>query len=175
MMTPKGSAFLYVRRERQALIEPLVVGWGWSSLPEFHTGSRFLDHNQWWGTNDISAYLAIPAAIRFMEEHDWDTVRADCHALLESTLARLTTLTGLPSLYRTPTDYTQLAIAPLPRVADLPALKTRLYADYKIEIPLINWQDRHFVRISVQGYNTQKDLDTLVEVLETLLQAFVEK
>lgn len=57
MMTPKGSAFLYARREVQPLIEPLVVGWGWSGVPEFHTGSRFLDHNQWLGTNDLSAYL----------------------------------------------------------------------------------------------------------------------
>jgi isopenicillin-N epimerase len=169
MMTPKGSAILYARREVQPLIEPLVVGWGWSGVPEFHTGSRFLDHHQWLGTNDISAYLTIPAAIRFMEEYNWDSVRADCHALLTSTLTRLTALTGLPSAYCSPNDYAQLAIAPLPPVNDLLALKQRLYADYKIEIPLINWHERHFVRISVQGYNTQADLDRLVEALETLL------
>ncbi len=173
MMTPKGSAFLYARRERQSLIEPLVVGWGWSGVPEFHTGSRFLDHNQWLGTNDLSAYLAIPAAIRFMEDHAWDRVRADCHTLLEGALQGISTLTGLASVYDH-SPFAQLAIAPLPQVKDLLALKQRLYADYNIEIPLINWQDRHFVRISVQGYNTQADLETLVGALERLLPAFTD-
>lgn len=168
MMTPKGSAFLYARREVQPLIEPLVVGWGWSGVPEFHTGSRFLDHNQWLGTNDLSAYLAIPAAIRFMEDHAWDRVRADCHALLEGALHEISTLTGLASVYDH-APFAQLAIAPLPRAQDLLALKQRLLGEYKIEIPLIDWQNRHFVRISVQGYNTQADLETLVGALGRLL------
>ena len=30
MSSPPGSAFLYVRREVQHLIEPLVVSWGWN-------------------------------------------------------------------------------------------------------------------------------------------------
>jgi isopenicillin-N epimerase len=171
MMSPKGSAFLHARRERQALIEPLVVGWGWSGVPEFHTGSRFLDHLQWLGTNDLSAYLSFPAAIRFQEEHDWDTVRADCHQLLQQTLERISTLTCLPSVYPTP-SYAQMGIAPLPRLKELLAFKQHLYADYKVEVPVIDWQKRHFIRISVQGYNTQADIDTLVTALEKLLPEF---
>jgi isopenicillin-N epimerase len=44
-----------------------------------------------------------------------------------------------------------------------------LYDEYKIEVPLIPWQNRQFVRISVQGYNTQDDIDVLVNALQVLL------
>ena len=42
MLAPKGSAFLYVRREVQDLIDPLVVSWGTHPTPEIETGSRFI-------------------------------------------------------------------------------------------------------------------------------------
>src|SRR6185436_19909263 len=73
LCAPKGSAFLYVRPEVQALVEPLVVSWGWESLAP--GPSRFVDEQEWAGTRDIAAYLATPDAIRFMADHHWDEVR----------------------------------------------------------------------------------------------------
>jgi isopenicillin-N epimerase len=61
-----------------------------------------------------------------------------------------------------------MGIAPLPS-SNLAVLKCRLYDECKIEVPLTQWQDRQFVRISVQGYNTQEDVDALVNALEVLL------
>jgi isopenicillin-N epimerase len=104
-----------------------------------------------------------------MEEHNWEEVRCECHDLLRQALERICDLTGLPPLYPLDSDlYRQMAIAPLPR-SDLVALKSRLYDEYKIEVPLVEWQDRQFVRISVQGYNTQEDIDALVHALSMLL------
>jgi isopenicillin-N epimerase len=62
-----------------------------------------------------------------------------------------------------------MGIAPLPKDTDLPLLKIRLYDEYRIEVPLILWGERKFVRISVQGYNSQADIDALVEALSQLL------
>lgn len=169
MMNVKGSAFLYVRREVQHLIEPLVVSWGYHASPEIATGSRFVDFLQWTGTRDPAAALTVPAAIEFMEVHDWDSVRRQCHQLLCQALERICELTGLPPLYPLDSDfYHQMAIAPLP-TSKLPVLKTRLYNEYRIEVPLIQWQDKQFIRISLQGYNTQGDVDRLVEALAVLL------
>jgi len=169
MLAPKGSAFLYVRREIQDLIHPLVVSWGTHPTPEIESGSRFIDILQWTGTKDPTAALAVPAAIQFMEEHDWDTVRFECHQLLRQAIERICELTDLRPLYPLDSEfYSQMGIAPLP-ISDLARLKSRLYDEYRIEVPLVQWQDQQFIRISVQGYNSQQDLDALVDALKTLL------
>jgi isopenicillin-N epimerase len=169
MLSPKGSAFLYVKRDLQHLVEPLVVSWGYNAAPDFTTGSRFVDLLQWTGTRDPAAALAVPAAIQFMREHNWDEVRLECHALLRQAIERICDLSGLPPLY--PFDsrfYSQMGIAPLP-VCDPVALKSRLYDDYRVEVPVIQWQDKQFIRISIQGYNDQADVDALLHALQNLL------
>lgn len=169
LMNAKGSAFLYVRRDLQDLIEPLVVSWGYHATPEIATGSRFVDYLQWTGTKDPTAALTVPDAIQFMKDHDWDTVRCQCHLLLRQAIERICDLTKMPPLYPLDSDfYSQMGIAPLPP-SNLITLKSRLYDEYKIEVPLTEWQDKQFIRISVQGYNTQEDIDALVGALENLL------
>lgn len=169
MLAPKGSAFIYVKRESQNLVEPLIVSWGYGTSPEFSSGSRFIDLLQWTGTKDPAAALTVPAAIQFMKEHEWDRVRIECHALLRDAIGRICALTGMPSLYPLDSEfYSQMAIAPLP-TSNLTKLKNRLYDEYRVEVPLIQWQNRQFIRISVQGYNTQEDINTLLMALEKLL------
>ena len=169
MLSPKGAAFLYVRREVQHLIEPLIVSWGFNPAPETGTGSRFIDIFQWTGTKDPAAALTVPKAIEFMKEHNWDEVRLECHALLRQAIERISELTLLPPPYPPASGfYSQMGIAALPR-SDLVVLKSRLYDEYKIEVPLTQWQDQQFVRISVQAYNRQEDIDLLVKALKVLL------
>ncbi len=176
LCSPKGSAFLYTHRDKQALIEPLVVGWGWGAERTVTFGSDYLDYLQWLGTNDLSAYLSVPAAIQFQQEHEWTAVRHSCHQLLRTAVRRICDLTGLASIYPNNGQFfAQMAVAPLPRAVDLPALKNQLYETHHIEIPLIQWVDRQFIRISVQGYNTQADIDRLLAALQTLLPHYRTK
>ncbi len=169
MLNVKGSAFLYVRRELQYLIEPLIVSWGYRPTPETTTGSRFIDLLQWTGTKDPTAALTVPTAIQFMQEHNWDDVRNECHHLLSQGIEQICNLVNMPPLYPLDIDfYSQMGIAPLPS-SNLVVLKSRLYDEYKIEVPLIQWQDKQFVRISVQGYNSQEDIDSLEYALKVLL------
>lgn len=169
MLSAKGAAFLYVRHQLQDLIEPLIVSWGYQATEDTTTGSRFVDLLQWAGTKDPSAALAVPAAIEFMQEHNWAQVRVDCHALLHETLARLVDLTGLSPLY--PLDssfYGQMGVAPLP-ASDLKELKRRLYDEHRIEVPLIEWNGMHLIRVSIQAYNDRRDADALLDALNSLL------
>jgi isopenicillin-N epimerase len=169
-LSPKGAAFLYARPEVQHLVRPLVVSWGYGNDPTLGTGSRFVDILQWTGTKDPAAALTVPTALQFMDAHNWDQVRCESHVLLRQSIERICDLTGLAPLYPLDSDlYIQMGIAPLPQVADLMTLKSCLYEEFKVEVPLTQWHDRQFVRISVQGYNAQSDIDALVDGLYKLL------
>jgi isopenicillin-N epimerase len=170
LLSPKGSAFLHVRRDKQDLIEPLVVSWGWKGDSVFTTGAAFPDSLQWMGTQDPAAYLSVPSAIQFQAEHDWPAVVQDCHALVCQALHRISDVTHLAPLYPDNAGfYCQMAVAPLPPVADLVGFRARLYDEYNIEVPLVQWKQHQFIRISVQGYNNQADIDALLRALALLL------
>ena len=131
-----------------------MVSWGWRS--DTPNPSHFVDEHEWAGTRDIAAYLTTPAAIDFMVEHDWDTVRADCHALAAEARRQLSVLTALPPLHDE-TAFAQMFSAPLPH-CDITALKTRLSDERRVEAPIIRWNDRTLIRVSAQGYVTPPTL-----------------
>jgi len=168
LCAPKGTGFLYTRPEMQHLLKPLVVSWGYE--PEMPGTSVYVDLHEWWGTRDISAFLSVPAAIKFQQEHDWDKVRAACHELVKDAQGRIYKFTGLSPIHSASDDwFAQLAAAPLPSNTDIAVLKSRLYDEYRVEIPLVAWKDKKLIRISIQGYNTEKDVDRLMEALSALL------
>ena len=173
MLSPKGAGFLYTRRALQDLIEPLVVSWGWGTNSSYTTGSRYLDSLEWWGTNDPSAYLSVPTALQFMQENKWDKVQRKCHRLLGDAIQSITKLTGLPSVYSEDSlPFSQMAIVPLPSLTDISNFQSQLYQQYRIEVPCIQWNEEHFIRISVQGYNTMSDLDRFLTALSELLPQY---
>jgi len=174
LCAPKGAGFLHARREAQPLLEPLVVSWGWQ--PEQTTllaldtaqASPFVLQQEWQGTRDISAHLAVPAAIRFQAERDWPRVRQQCHELLRHAREEMGGRTGLAPICPDSAEwYAQMAAFPLPP-CDAGELKRRLYDEYRVEVPIIEWGGRQFVRLSVQGYNTRQDVETLLEALDAL-------
>lgn len=172
--SPKGAGFLYARRELQHLLEPLVVSWGWEPartnlLSLDGDTSRFVLENEWQGTRESAAYLSVPAAIEFQADHDWPRVRAECHELLREARRRIEELTGLPGICPDSQEwYAQMAAFPLP-ACDGAALQRRLYDEYRVEVPIIEWNGRQLVRVSVQGYNTQEDILALTQALARLL------
>ena len=169
-LCPKGAGFLYARPEVQELVEPLVVSWGYHATPETTSGLRFQDYLGWTGTKDPSASLTVPAALQFMQEHHWEQMRQECHALLRQALQHICDLVQMEPLYPLDSDlYHQMGIAPLPPNTDLAALKARLYDEHHVEVPLIDWNGKKFVRISVQCYNTPEDLEALYTGLLALL------
>lgn len=162
LCAPKGSAFLFARPEYHTILKPLIISWGWSHE------ATLVERAQQQGTRDLAAFLSVPAAIQFLEEHNWDAVRRDCHTLAVDVRDRITALTELEPL-SSPDWFAQMVALPLPD-CDAVTLKQRLYDDYRVEVPLTTWRDRPYVRISVQGYNTRADLDRLVAALTELLE-----
>jgi isopenicillin-N epimerase len=170
LCAPKGSAFLYARPEAQAWLEPLVVSRGWGHQPPAAM-SALVAYHEVQGTRDLAAFLAVPAAIEFQAQNDWPAVRRRCHELASSTRRRINALTGLDPLCPDSAGwFGQMASVRLP-VVDPDQLGRRLYEEYRIEVPLMQWNGQPLLRVSFQAYNDQADADALVDALARLLPA----
>ncbi len=176
LMTPKGSAFLYVRPELQRMINPLVISHGWtagSKAPDAKGAfgnSPFIDEIEMQGTRDPAAWLSVPAALAFRKEHDWTSVQRACSALAQDTARRIGALTGLRPLSAPQFCAPQMIAIPLPDTGlDPQVFHDTLLERYRIEIPVFKWQDHYVVRLSVQGYNSKSQMDLLIEALTEIL------
>ncbi len=167
MLAPKGTSFLYVKRELQAKLNPLVVSWGYES--DTPSDSTFLDHHEQQGTRDISAFLTMPIAIQFLSENDWKTKSDQCKSLILLNYQRFCELLHTKPICPIHAEFLG-QMCSIPIVTDAPlALKELLFEKYHIEIPVMNNGSDYFLRISVQVYNSQEDLDLLYEAIEDII------
>lgn len=167
LCAPKGAAFLHARPEHHPVLDAAVTSWGYAEGTGGHSGfdaylgrSLFERRLQWQGTRDLSAWLAVPAALDFQARHDWPAVRSRCHGLARDALHELSRRHGLAPIGRDD-DWAQMVTIPVPP-QDPDALRRRLHDESVIEVPVTQHAGRTFVRLSVQGYNTQADVERLV-------------
>jgi isopenicillin-N epimerase len=169
LCAPKGAAFLYARSEVMPMIEPLVVSWGYQS--DRPSPSPLVDYIEMQGTRDISAFLAVPDAIRYQEQNHWTEVRAACHALLKQTVQEIAALSGKTPISPLSTDwFIQMASAPIADTIQVYDLHRRLYEEFRIEIPILEWNGHKLIRCSFQAYNRADDARALVEGLRSILR-----
>jgi len=169
LCAPKGSAFLYARPERQELLQPLIVSWGWES--EEPGVSTFQDFFGWVGTDDPASYLSVPAAIAFQHEHNWDAVRLACHELASFARQQITTLFDTEPICPDSSHWWgQMCTIQLPD-GDAHSLQTRLREEWSIEIPIIPWNNHRYIRLSIQGYNSPADVERLLLALQTIFSS----
>lgn len=167
MCAPKGAAFLYARPEVQERLEPLVVSWGWD--PDEPGPSSFIDQQEWQGTRDLSAFLAVPAAIEFQREHDWRAVRERCRLMMQGLRSRLQAKLDLHPLTSDPQlEAPQMFSMQLPE-CNPEQLQRTLLERYRIEVVARRWAGRNLLRVSLQAYNNEDDLNGLTAALEERL------
>lgn len=165
LCAPKGSGFLYARPALQPLLSPLIVSWGWESERPSH--SRFIDYFSWVGTSDPSAHLSVGSAIDFQAAYDWPAVREACHAMAVWARDRLNAAAGMPAIC--PTDhFAQMFAIELP-AGSIGRLGTRLWDERRIEVPLVKWNNRDLLRVSIQAYNKPQDILQLEDALISFL------
>jgi isopenicillin-N epimerase len=166
MMTPKGSSFLYVKKEYQHLVDPLVVSWGYKTL--FPSHSTFLDYHQMNGTRDYSAFLTIPAAIQFMETNNWPQVSAGCRKLVQSNAAAFCALLDAIPLAPVNDDFILQLYSAQIKTTEPEKLHRHFFDQYKIEIPVMRHGDKVYLRYSINAFNSQQDLDTLFDAVKEI-------
>ena len=153
LCAPKGAGFLWVCEELQPRVDPPVVSWGW---PE----QEFARRHAWQGTRDPAAWLTVPAAIAFQREWGWGEVRERCHALAE----RFVELSGLKPAGRPFAQMVGVELLP----CDPAEVQRRLREEHQIEVPCFERNGRSLLRLSVQGYNTEDDVERLIAALSHL-------
>lgn len=170
LLAPKGSAFLFAHKEVQPLIEPLVVSWGYHPATNSTRRSQFIDYLSWSGTTDPAAYLTVPAAIEFQRQHHWEDVREKCRRLALQTRQRLLEWVKTPAICDEQRIHQMFSVL-LPVQVNADQLKSSLYDEYRIEAPIIEWNDQKILRISIQVYNSPADAEALLQALKELIEA----
>jgi isopenicillin-N epimerase len=175
MLTPKGSSFLYVKKELQEMCDPLVVSWGYKSSKPSH--SQFLDYHQTQGTRDYSAFLTIPAAISFMKENNWPDVAAQCREITISNAGRFCDLLKSEPICNNMEDFIFQLYSTRIKTNYPEQLHALLFEKYKIEIPVMPHEGEVYLRYSIQAFNSQEDLDRLYDSLEDIIKTtgFIEQ
>ena len=164
MCSPKGVAFLYVNKKFQNTIEPLVISWGYEA--EKPSKSQFLDYLQWQGTNDMSAYLTIPDTIDFLKTNNWNAVSDKCQSLNHWAKEEIIKELGVKEVSSNAFTAKQMSSFFLKLSDDPVKDQVEFYRKYKIQVPFISWNNQTLFRISIQVYNTKKDIYKLIQALK---------
>lgn len=169
MLAPKGSSFLYVKKAFQNTLDPLIVGWGYESISPGE--SQFLDYQDYQGTRDISSFLTTPKVIEFLEKNNWQSIAKQSKAIVLGNYQRFCDLLHIQPLCPISEEFlVQMASIPVKTTNPI-GLKELLFTKYKIEIPVMSLNGNFYLRYSINGYNSQEDLDVLYAALQDILAA----
>jgi isopenicillin-N epimerase len=161
---PKGTAFLWVTPEHQAGVHPAVIS--------HNLDQGLAKEFTWQGTRDLSSWLTAPTAINFMEDLAWDQVMRHNHQLASWAHAMLVERWDVEPI--SPLDGSLLgsmATVQLPgKLAELDGqdaidFQQRLYTELSLELPVVRFDNRTFIRVSCHVYNVPGDYERLAEIL----------
>jgi isopenicillin-N epimerase len=160
LCAPKGCGFLWARPERQAGLHPVTISHGY--------GQGFLAEFDWTGTRDMSAWLALPAALDFHARLGGAALRARNRALAAEAAqllaGRLATETGVGNAAPNAMAVVRLPLAGPVTAARALALRERLLAA-GTDAPVHALDGAAWLRISAQAYNTLEDFVRLADLL----------
>jgi isopenicillin-N epimerase len=174
LCTPKGSAFLWVRRDRQADVHPLTISHG--ARGERAGRSRFRLEFDWTGTQDPTAWLTVPMAIDYLAglvPGGWPALMARNRALaLEARRLLCETIGTAPACPDEMIGSIASVILPDNRTVETgwrvrDPIQGRLFEAWGIEVPIMRWPapPKRMIRVSAQLYNHLPQYVRLAEAL----------
>jgi isopenicillin-N epimerase len=161
---PRGTAFLSVAASHQAQVHPTVVS--------HYLDEGFAKEFGWQGTRDLSSWLTAPAALKFWEGFGMAAVMDHNHQMAVWAQQMLCERWQVEAI--SPIDGSMLGSMatvvlppPLDRMdaAAAQVFQQRLYSEYQIEAPLMNFGGKHLLRVSCQVYNVAGEYEYLAETI----------
>ena len=165
LCTPKGVSFLYVDKEIQNKLDPLIIGWGWRDSET--KLSNFQSNHQWWGTRDMSSYFCIPLAVMIHQEKEMVHSRIQCLSKIPIIRKEINNITKQSDIC--PNEMLGHMASMIIPIENHLEIKNKLINDYNIEIPIFNWKGKNLLRVSYYLYNQEKDINYLIKALKEIL------
>jgi isopenicillin-N epimerase len=157
---PKGTALLWVR-PGGLKVRPLVTSHG--------VRGTLAEAFEWPGTRDFSGWLAAPAALAMHRDWGGAALMDRNRALAADAAGTLADRWGVaipsPASMRAAMAALPLPSSVTPTLEATRALNARLWDQHRVEVPIIPFGGRSWVRISAQIYNEPADYDRLAEAL----------
>lgn len=160
LWAPKGSAMLWVHPDCQPLIRPLVVSWGVDPIHEIHEPA-WVAWVQLQATRDPSAFLAAPAGLDYQLKYHLPLVESCCQRL-ERLTQQLVDLGAVPLAWQRPMKMRAFV---WPYSQDAEALRRRLFEHFRLEVPVYVWGGQTIIRVSLQHYVCDSELERLLDGL----------
>lgn len=166
LAAPKGCAFLWTRRDRQAGLHPTTISHGF--------GGGYLAEFDWVGTRDATPCLAIEAALAFHARLGGAELRRRNIALAQEggalLAAELGSVVGNAG-HETAMTMVRLPIERGPFTKDYATeLRGRLLDEFMTDAPLHAHASGVWVRASAHAYNDIDDFAKLAEICRRLIK-----
>ena len=163
---PRGTGVLHAAERWRPVLRPLVASWG-----EDEGFPLAFDDT---GTEDPSAWLSAPRALRVLEGLGLDRLRRHNVELAVAGQLEVAAALHVPAAELPRDSGVSMQLVPLPEgVADTPAaagaLQDRIGEQAAVEVAISSFDGRGYVRLSAHAYNAPADYRRLAADLPRLL------
>lgn len=177
LYTPRGTAILYVKKEYQHFVEPNIVSFGYSKIPQDHKNggrSYFKENFMYSGTKDESGFICSKFAAQYRV---WlggeEKINEYNQQLINLSSLKIAEILGTETMHSKPVTIS-MAMVKIPNTAgweDQHILKLQIYLlKYKkYAVPFVKHGDCWWLRVSAQIYNNFQEYQDLGELLKLIL------
>ncbi|XP_060069759.1 uncharacterized protein LOC132549804 isoform X2 [Ylistrum balloti] len=166
LYTPRGCALLYIKKDHQTWVSPLVTSTNYSKSLDLQFFMQ--------GTRDDCPYFCLPEALKFYNDiGGMDAITRYCSQLLDQAASKMVAEWGtakLPVPRKMESPYMRMVKLPkltgyIPSTSESVRLMSEIYSRWNIQTATLYVDCNLYVRLSANVYNTAADYDKLLEAI----------
>ena len=161
LCAPKGCAFLWTSKARQASTHPTVISHGF--------GQGYVQEFDWTGTRDPSAFLTIGSAIAFHEHLGGASLRQRNIALAADAAALLAQRLNSETIVHDPAGAMRVVRLPVSKDTKAASLRAKLLAA-GTDAPIHAIAGGLWLRLSAFAYNEMEDYARLGDLVARVIR-----
>jgi selenocysteine lyase/cysteine desulfurase len=172
MCGPKGTGFLYVRKEMLEVCEPVWVGghsdagWDLTTDPPQLKGFVPTAHRYDFATQNAALYLGLAAAVDFLHHVGMDNIVRRCSGLAAYLQQELMKLGDRVEML-TPTEGRSRGFVVGFRLKNVPHDRFQAYAaEKKFRIRVVGEAGLNSIRVSTHLYNNYEEVERFLEAVQ---------